>query len=71
MAVLLLVSGALVVSEAVRWGETTSSTLRIPLWIYYLSLPVGAALMALRLAARIAGLATGTVHDSVAGQEAT
>ena len=71
VAVLLLVSGALVVSEAVRWGETTSSTLRIPLWIYYLSLPVGAALMALRLAARIAGLATGTVHDSVAGQEAT
>lgn len=63
VAALLLWSGVLVVSEAIRWGETSSSTLRVPLWIYYLSLPVGAALMTVRLMARIVGLARGTVLD--------
>jgi TRAP-type C4-dicarboxylate transport system permease small subunit len=36
----LIWSGILVMEEAIRWGETTASTLQIPLWIYYLSLPV-------------------------------
>jgi len=71
VAILLLWSGVLVVSEALRWGETSSSTLRVPLWIYYLSLPVGAALMALRLVLRIVGLATGSVYDSVYSSKAT
>lgn len=71
VAILLLWSGVLVVSEAIRWGETSSSTLRVPLWIYYLSLPVGAGLMALRLLARIVGLVRGTVLDRGHSAEAT
>jgi C4-dicarboxylate transporter, DctQ subunit len=71
VAILLLWSGVLVVSEAARWGETSSSTLRVPLWIYYLSLPVGAGLMALRLVLRIVGLAKGSVHDRIDGPEAS
>jgi len=63
VAGLLLWSGVLVVSESIRWGETSSSTLRLPLWIYYLSLPVGAALMSVRFIARIVGILRGTVHD--------
>lgn len=71
VAVLLLWSGVLVVSEALRWGETSSSTLRVPLWIYYLCLPVGAALMAVRLVARIVGLARGSVIDGSHAREVT
>ncbi|MEQ9814654.1 MAG: TRAP transporter small permease [Azospirillaceae bacterium] len=55
-AVLLLWSGILVVEEAIRWDERSSSTWRIPLWIYYLSLPVGMTSMALQA---VIGLATG------------
>jgi TRAP-type C4-dicarboxylate transport system permease small subunit len=56
VAGLLTWSGVLVVVEAIRWGERSVSTLQIPLWIYYLCLPVGAALMALRLSLQIARL---------------
>lgn len=69
VALLLLWSGVLVVDEALRWGETSSSTLRVPLWIYYLSLPVGAALMTVRLVLRIVGLARGTVRDDISATE--
>lgn len=43
---LLCWSGILVVDEAIRWDERSNSTWRIPLWIYYLSLPVGMASIA-------------------------
>lgn len=56
VAGLLLWSGVLVVVESVRWGERSVSTLQIPLWTYYLCLPVGAALMAVRLWIQIVGL---------------
>lgn len=44
---------------AVTWdsydlGEVSNSVLRFPMWIYYLSLPVGAALMTLRYLVRLA-----------------
>ena len=46
---LLTWSGTLVVLDALRWGETSASSLRVPMWIYYLCLPVGGLLMTLRL----------------------
>lgn len=49
ITVLLTWSGVLVVLDALRWGETSSSSLRVPMWIYYLCLPVGGLLMTLRL----------------------
>jgi len=63
VAMLLAWSGVLVVLESIRWGETSSSTLRIPLWVYYCSLPVGALLMSARFIARIVGIFRGTVRD--------
>lgn len=36
-------SGVPVVLEAIAWDERSSSSLRLPMWIYYLSLPVGLA----------------------------
>lgn len=51
VASLLVWSGVLVVLDALRWGETSSSSLRLPMWLYYLCLPVGCSLMAVRLAA--------------------
>jgi C4-dicarboxylate transporter DctQ subunit len=63
VAVLLVVSGLQVVEESIRWQERTTSSLRLPLWVYYLSLPVGAALLALRLAVRVVQLARGRIDD--------
>lgn len=40
---LLCWSGILVVEQAIHWDERSNSTWRIPLWIYYLSLPIGMA----------------------------
>jgi TRAP-type C4-dicarboxylate transport system permease small subunit len=51
VASLLVWSGMLVVLDALRWGETSSSSLRLPMWLYYLCLPVGCSLMVLRLLA--------------------
>ena len=70
VTILLLWSGVLVVEEAMRWGETTASTLHVPLWIYYLSLPTGATLMALRLVWRIVGLVTGSQIEEASSGEA-
>ncbi|MCG6121938.1 MAG: TRAP transporter small permease subunit [Microvirga sp.] len=64
VALLLFWSGWTVVEEAVRWREYTSSTLRLPLWVYYASLPTGAALLAIRLVAQIFRLFTGRQIDS-------
>lgn len=44
-------SGVPVVMEAIAWDERSSSTLRLPMWIYYLSLPVGLASVALQAVA--------------------
>lgn len=62
----LLWSGTIVVEEALRWDERTTSSLRLPVWIYYLSLPVGAALIAFHLLVRTAGLVSGRIHDDIA-----
>ena len=51
--VLLLWFGWQVVDLAQLLDERSSSSMRFPMWIYYLSLPVGAALMSLRFARRL------------------
>ncbi len=56
-------SGWVVVEEAYRWDERTTSSLRLPLWIYYLSLPVSMALLAFHLIVRTVRLYDGTVRD--------
>lgn len=64
IAIVLFVSGILVVSQSMEWDERTTSSLALPLWLYYLSLPVGAALLAVRLVARLADLVAGRIdHD--------
>lgn len=55
LAGLLVWSGIIVVREAIRWDERTASMIRLPLWIYYLSLPVGFGAVALFLLGRLAG----------------
>lgn len=62
---LLVWFGGRIVFDAWDIGETSLSELQFPMWIYYLALPVGAALMALRYLARFVGLITG----SIAGQD--
>ncbi|MEZ5863084.1 MAG: TRAP transporter small permease [Geminicoccaceae bacterium] len=69
MALFLVWSGWIVVEEAQRWDERTTSTLRLPLWGYYLSLPVGMALLAFHLAVRTLGVATGRVADDLGHHE--
>lgn len=63
VALFMLWSGWIVVEEAQRWDERTTSSLRLPLWVFYLSLPVGMALLALHLGVRAAGLLAGRVRD--------
>lgn len=62
----LLRSGWIVVDEAFRWDERTTSSLRLPVWIYYLSLPVGAALIVFHLIIRATGLVSGRIQDDIA-----
>lgn len=69
MALFLVWSGWIVVEEAQRWDERTTSTLRLPLWLYYMSLPVGMALLAFHLAVRTLGVATGKVVDDLGHHE--
>lgn len=40
VAVFFIVSGWIVVQEAMMWDERTESTLRLPLWIFYAALSV-------------------------------
>lgn len=61
--IFLFWSGWTVVGEAFRWDERTTSSLRLPLWIYYLSLPVSMALLAFHLVVRSVRLYRGTVRD--------
>lgn len=65
LGVFLFCSGWIVVEEAFRWDERTTSSLRLPLWIYYLSLPVSAALIAFHLVVRTVGLASGRIRDDI------
>ena len=55
MAVMLVWSGIIVVKESIRWDERTASLLRMPLWIYYISLPIGFGSVALFLVGRLLG----------------
>jgi TRAP-type C4-dicarboxylate transport system permease small subunit len=58
----------IVVEEAYRWDERTTSSLRLPVWLYYLSLPVGAALIVFHLVVRFAQLVTGRTRDELVGE---
>ena len=46
-----------IVATAIALDERSASDLRFPMWIYYAALPAGGALMALRYAIRLVGLA--------------
>lgn len=58
-------SGVPVVMEAIAWDERSSSTLRLPMWIYYLSLPVGLASVALQAVVGWWRLSCGGHRDAV------
>lgn len=47
---LMFASGVLVVIDAVRLGEQSESTARLPTWLYYASLPAGMLLILLGIA---------------------
>lgn len=65
MALFLVWSGWIVVEESLRWNERTTSSLQLPLWIFYLSLPAGALLLAFHLVVRTVHLARGAVSDEI------
>jgi len=69
MAGFLVWSGSIVVEESIRWNERTTSSLRLPLWVFYLSLPVGAALIGFHLMVRAVRLVTGRATDEVGHHE--
>jgi C4-dicarboxylate transporter DctQ subunit len=46
-----------IVATAQAIDERSASDLRFPMWIYYAALPTGGALMAIRYAIRLAGIA--------------
>ena len=54
MSAVLAWYGYLVAYDAWDFGDLSTTTLRFPLWIYYAALPLGAGLMALRYAIRLA-----------------
>lgn len=62
----LTVSGVLVVQEAYRWAETTDSSLRVPMWVYYASLSVAFGVHILFLIDRLIALLNGAPmhHES-------
>lgn len=66
VGVFLTVAGYFVVEEAMRWGEVTTSSLRIPLWYFYLSLPVAMILMTVHAAVRALEHVTGVRYHPVA-----
>jgi C4-dicarboxylate transporter DctQ subunit len=70
--------GAHIVQSSIQIDERSSSDLQFPMWIYYLALPTGGALMVVRYAIRLvryifhydpATMAPGhgTVHETVDG----
>jgi C4-dicarboxylate transporter DctQ subunit len=46
--------GIEIVRDGLAWDERSPSELRFPLWLYYLAMPVGSALMLAYYAARLA-----------------
>ena len=63
----LAVYGAEVVRQGIEWNDRSLSTLRFPLWIYFLSLPAAATLMAIRFVRRAVrlvrqGVPEGSAH---------
>ena len=46
-----------IVATAQAIDERSASDLRFPMWVYYAALPIGGALMAIRYAIRLVGLA--------------
>jgi TRAP-type C4-dicarboxylate transport system permease small subunit len=69
VAALLVASGYEVVNQAIAWDERTSSSLRVPLWIYYASLGVGFALQLVFLAERLADALRGRVRALGSGTD--
>ena len=59
LSAFLIWSGWQVVTESMMWDERSISTLRTPLWMYYVALPVSFALQLVFLLERAADLATG------------
>lgn len=53
MSLLLTWYGAAVTLDGYEFGDLSTTTLRFPLWIYQLALPVGAGLMTLRYVIRV------------------
>ncbi len=66
MSVLLTWYGAAVVMDSYDFGDVSTTTLRFPLWIYQLALPVGAGLMALRYLIRLGRNVTGSGRSASA-----
>lgn len=59
VSVFFVWAGWLVVQDALRWDERTESTLRIPMWIYYLALSVSFSVHSLFILQRLHGVLTG------------
>lgn len=51
--VIFVIGGIAIVQDAMSWDERSPSTLRFPLWIYYVAMPVGSALMLVYYTARL------------------
>jgi C4-dicarboxylate transporter DctQ subunit len=56
-----------IVATAQLIDERSASDLRFPMWIYYAALPIGGALMSVRYAIRLVGLAIAPDRNVVAG----
>lgn len=59
VAGLLFASGVLVVKQSMMWDETTSSSLRVPLWLYYASLSTGTGMQLVFLCERLVDTLSG------------
>jgi C4-dicarboxylate transporter DctQ subunit len=77
----LLWYGAHIVQSSIQIDERSSSDLQFPMWIYYLALPTGGALMLVRYVIRLVRYIShydpatmapghGTVHETVDGLQA-
>lgn len=59
VAVALVAAGWLVVDEAMLWDERSTSTLQLPLWLYYSALPASFVLQMLFALERTGRMITG------------
>lgn len=58
----LVYSGWLVVQDAMMWDERTDSSLRLPYWVYYVSLSTALSIHALFVLHRLSLLARGKIE---------